>query len=108
MTRCACGREIAIGPGIYLPRLKLRIFNIIRRAGHDGIAGTMLLREYGLPISPKTLKVHIHQINQALRPTGYRISDGRVGNYRLIAPSDQIKGEWIADPASERMADRAA
>jgi hypothetical protein len=88
-ARCACGRQLATGPGVYLPRLKLRIFEIVRRAGRDGIAGTVLLREYGLPIKQATLKVHIHQINEALRPTGFRISDARGGRgYRLIAPHD--------------------
>jgi hypothetical protein len=85
--RCSCGRALATGPGVYLPRLKLRIFEIVRRSGRDGIAGTVLLQEYGLPITRKTLAVHVNQINEVLRPTGYRISDGRGGRgYRLIAP----------------------
>jgi hypothetical protein len=67
--RCACGRALATGPGVYLPPLKLRLFEIVRRAGRDGIAGTVLLQEYGLPITRKTLAVHVHQINEALRAT---------------------------------------
>jgi hypothetical protein len=89
-ARCsACGKRLATGPGVYLPSLKLRIFEIVRRAGRDGIDSATLLSEFGLPITQATLKVHVHQINQVLRPTGYRISDGRGGRgYRLIAPHE--------------------
>jgi|RhiMetdeSRZDD1v2_1073273.scaffolds.fasta_scaffold35023_7 hypothetical protein len=92
-ARCACGRALATGPGVYLPRLKLRIFEIVRRAGRDGIDSATLLSEFGLPIKQATLKVHVHQINEALRPTGFRISDarGRRG-YRLLAPHDGPPG----------------
>lgn len=93
----ACGKELATGPCVPLPPIKLRIFEIIRRAGADGIDGPTLLTEYGLRIQPETLKAHIHQINQVIEPHGYRISDarkGRVGGrngfgfYRLIKPRE--------------------
>src|SRR5262245_36822518 len=68
----ACGKQLATGPGVYLPPIKLRIFEIIRRAGRDGITRAELLSEYGEglhdacrrvrpPITLKTISAHVIQ-----------------------------------------------
>jgi hypothetical protein len=65
-----------------LTPLKLRIFDAIRRAGPDGIAGDAIIQELGLPVSLATLKAHVWQINERLADSGYQIL-GR-GGYRLL------------------------
>jgi hypothetical protein len=102
----ACGKQLASGPGVYLPPIKLRIFEIIRRAGRDGITRAELLSEYGEglhdacrrvrpPITMKTISAHVIQINEVLRGTGYRISDARGGShgkpYRLIRTGEAAR-----------------
>jgi hypothetical protein len=67
--------------GVPLTPLKARIFDAVRRAGPDGIAGDAIIRELGLPVCRTTLKSHVWQINDRLAESGYRIV-GR-GGYRL-------------------------
>ena len=85
-ARCsACGQPLPDSP-VYLPPVKARIFNAIRRAGPDGIIGEMIVSEYDLPISLKTLAAHINQINDVIEPHGLHIPDARRGDrrYRVI------------------------
>ncbi len=60
--------------GVWLPPLKARIFDIIKRAGWDGIEKETL-RDM-LDMSPSCLKSHIWQINDLFEDTGLRL-DGR-------------------------------
>jgi hypothetical protein len=70
--------------GVQLPALKLRIFDLVQRAGRDGIAGDDLFGlVYGDNVpagkgirrerNRKTLKSHIGQINELIEDAGYRI-----------------------------------
>jgi hypothetical protein len=68
--------------GIPLTPLKTRIFDAIRRAGPDGIAGDAIIHDLGLPVSPTTLKAHVWQINARLAENGYKIVG--YGGYRLL------------------------
>ena len=87
MTMCsACGQEIPhTRLGVRLSPLKVRIFDIIRRAGIDGIAADDLV---GLAYdgrdkpSRNGLKSHIWQINDVISDTGFRIAGH--GTYRLV------------------------
>jgi dihydropteroate synthase len=67
--------------GVSLSPLKARIFDAIRRASPAGVPGELLIEDLGLPITRKTLKAHVWQINDRLSENGYRIN-GR-GGYRL-------------------------
>jgi hypothetical protein len=89
--RCPyCGGPlIDVRLGVRLSPLKARIFDLVQRAGRDGISGADLHelayagdRWDGRRPAAATIKVHIHQINEALEDTGYRIL-GR-GTYRLV------------------------
>ena len=70
--------------GVRLTPFKARLFDVVARAGSDGIMGEDL---YNLVCtegqSRDTLKVHIWQINDILEDEGYRIRGGRYG-YRLV------------------------
>jgi hypothetical protein len=75
--------------GVRLPPLKARMFDLIMRSGEDGILASELLNlAYAdQPASGrKSLSSHIHQINEAIEDTGYRIvgRSGRVGIYLLV------------------------
>jgi hypothetical protein len=75
--------------GIPLSALKARIFDLVQRAGADGIDGRDLfdLAYAGREKIPQrdSLKAHIIQINDAIEETGWRI---RGCPYRLIAPAN--------------------
>jgi hypothetical protein len=73
--------------GVPLTPLKVRIFDAIRRAGPNGIAGDAIIQELGLPVSRATLKAHVWQINERLAESGYQIV-GR-GGYRLQSPPNR-------------------
>jgi len=78
--------------GVRLSELKARVFDTVQRAGPDGIHGDEL---YALVfgercVKRKTMLVHVHQINDKIEETGFRI-DGRGGFFRLrrMAGSEQ-------------------
>lgn len=65
-----------------LTPLKARIFDAIARAGPDGISSDAIINELRLPVTSSTLRAHVWQINEALRPAGKRI----VGHaYRVVS-----------------------
>jgi hypothetical protein len=71
--------------GVRLPPLKARIFDLVQRGGEDGILASDLLNiAYADPPASgrKILSSHIHQINEAIEDTGYRIVGGQGGNRR--------------------------
>jgi hypothetical protein len=73
--------------GVRLPPLKARIFDLIMRGGEDGITARDVLdiaysETDSVPPNLDTLKSHVHQINEAIEDTGYRIVGGRGGNHR--------------------------
>jgi hypothetical protein len=89
--RCAhCGQEIPERRlGIRLSPLKAKIFDLIQRAGKDGIEGLHLFYRYGRQSNTKysVMKCHIYQINEKLVSTDYTIDVTRNGRnngiYRL-------------------------
>ena len=81
-----CGRPLPeVRLGVPLSKLKAHIFDVVRRAGVDGIDGDELRaivfadREVG----PATLKAHTFQINDLIADAGHRIAGGG-GRYRLV------------------------
>jgi hypothetical protein len=91
MSTCThCGQEIPERrEGVRLSPLKARLFDAIKRAGQDGIAGDdlfdLFLRERGAQYT--VLKVHVCQINDKLAGTDCMIAVTRMGGssgiYRL-------------------------
>ena len=61
--------------GVRLPALKVHVFDVVRRAGIDGVTiDDINAIVYGdHPASPETIRNHISQINEALAETGVRI-----------------------------------
>ena len=81
-----CGRPLPeVRLGIQLTPLKARIFDLIRRAGPDGIGGDELhaIAFADREVSPTTLKAHVWQINDLITDVGHRIHGGG-GRYRLV------------------------
>jgi hypothetical protein len=85
-----CGQEIPERrEGVRLSPLKTRLFDAIKRAGRDGIAGDdlfdLFLRERGANYT--VLKTHVCQINEKLAGTDCMIAVTRMGGshgiYRL-------------------------
>jgi len=81
-TCACCGKPVRLG--VALSPLKARLFDVIERAGPDGITGDDL---FAIVFSErharrKTMVVHVVQINRLIARTGYRI-DGRGGAFRL-------------------------
>lgn len=71
--------------GTRLTPLKARIFDLVQRAGPDGIDGRDLFDlVYGDGERPEmnALKSHVNQINESIEDSGYVIR-GR-GTYRLV------------------------
>jgi hypothetical protein len=70
--------------GARLTPLKARIFDIITRAGVDGISASDLFDiVFAEGQSRETLKAHIWQINDLIADEGYRIK-GRDSYYALV------------------------
>lgn len=86
--------------GVRLSPLKARIFDAIKRAGKDGIAGSELfdlfLKERGGQFS--VLKCHVYQINEKLAGTDCKIRvkrNGRDSLYRM---------QWLGELSSPQLA----
>jgi hypothetical protein len=80
-----CGQPLPIiRLGVRLTAFKARIFDLVQRAGEDGITGRDLFDIVfgGDDHSYHTLKAHIWQINDLIEDEGYRIKGG--GAYRLV------------------------
>ena len=85
----ACHQPIAEArEGVRLPALKAHIFDVVRRAGIDGVTiDDINAIVYGdHPASPETIRNHISQINEALAETGVRIRGLSTpkGYYRIV------------------------
>jgi hypothetical protein len=82
-----CGREMPeMRLGVRLTPLKARIFDLIKRGGRDGIDRRDLFDiAFDNPDrkrSYRTLKAHIHQINELIEDEGFRITGRSVA--RLV------------------------
>lgn len=82
---CKC----ALRYGVRLPRVKARLFDIIARAGPDGIQTADIIDICSdRVIKPTTLHSHIQQMNQMLAQSGIKIAGtyggGFTAGYRLI------------------------
>jgi hypothetical protein len=84
VRRCSyCGQALPeFRLGCRLPDLKARIFDLVSRAGRDGIQGDDLFAAAydDQPVRWKherakrnTLKAHVHGINSSIRRAGYQI-----------------------------------
>ncbi len=74
--------------GVRLTPLKARIFDIITRAGPDGISASDLFDIVCTEgQSRETLKSHVWQINDLIEDEGYRIK-GRDSYYALTKVAD--------------------
>jgi hypothetical protein len=88
MKRCPhCNQPLPeIRAGVRLPPLKARLYDLIARAGPDGITSDdLFFALYDGTRMRTVVKVHVNQINHAMAGTGVRIS-GAGGRYRLITP----------------------
>jgi hypothetical protein len=74
--------------GVALSELKLRIVDVVRRAGPDGIDADDLhaIAFSDRERSRETLKAHIWQINDALAETDFRIRS-KLRRYVLVRES---------------------
>jgi hypothetical protein len=81
MTFCPnCKRELR--EGIWLSPLKARIFDLVQRAGRDGIRAA----DIGDIVGVNNIRVHVQQINNRLYGTNVRLRADIPprGFYRLI------------------------
>jgi len=70
--------------GVRLTPLKARIFDVVRRAGVDGISGADINAIiFGGRASLDTVKAHVWQINDLLEETGIAIR-GDGGSFRIV------------------------
>jgi len=96
MTNCpTCGQALSEERGgVRLTPLKARIFDVIKRAGPDGIESddlfAMIFAERN--VVRATLRAHIWQINDILSDTGLRIESANKC-FRLIT-NDNWKKMW--------------
>ena len=96
MRRCGCcGQSLPeVRLGVTLTPLKARIFDLIRRAGPDGIPGDDLFASAFVDrpkrVTRSCLKSHTQQINDYIMDSGYKIipDRGRGGSYRLMKISN--------------------
>jgi hypothetical protein len=92
--RCPhCGKELGDTAriGVHLSVLKAKIYDLVKRAGREGIDRDLLfdlvMRIRG--VKRNTLKTHISQINDLLAGTDYQIRCGKGNlNYRLMKDSN--------------------
>ena len=86
-SRCPhCGRPLPeVRLGVQLTPLKARIFDVVHRAGPDGIESNDLhaIAFADREVSHETLKAHVWQINDLITDVGHRIVGGG-GRYRLV------------------------
>src|SRR5580704_17304711 len=67
-----CGSPLPeIRLGVRLPPIKARVFDIIQRAGKDGIMHADLMAMTGM--NRQGLRSHFTQINQLISGSGYRL-----------------------------------
>ena len=85
-----CGQPLPeLRAGRRLPPLKARLYDVVQRAGPDGIPSDGLgLVLYGAECrkTQNRIKAHVAQINTILAGTGVRVSAAS-GRYRLIKPT---------------------
>lgn len=88
MRHCSyCGQPLPeIRLGVRLTPLKARIFDLIQRGGQDGIdRGDLFELVFGgAGQCRETLKAHIHQINELIEDSGYRIVGHSVARLEKI------------------------
>ena len=104
-----CGQQLQeYRFGVRLTPGKARVFDLITRAGENGIATADLVAITGL--SARCIKSHIWQINDVLADTGYRIRGMgwggfpgvRDGRYRLVASSSRNRRTSAASSLARR------
>ncbi len=93
MIACpCCGAENRLG--VWLPRMKVRILDLIQRRGGEGISSRELCGDSQLieasthkRLSVHTIKMHVHQLNERLVETDFKIISvrgGRVSTWHLM------------------------
>jgi hypothetical protein len=69
--------------GVYFGPIKLRIFDLIKAAGDIGMSTEELRHSaWDSPPSPRTVKAHLWQINEALACTDWRLVPDRDRPFR--------------------------
>lgn len=107
-----CGQEIPeeqLRCGVRLSLLKTRLFDIIKRAGKDGIDGDDLYAIFLEARGAKrnVLKTHINQINDRLESTEWRIEverNGRGGGIYRLKKTPYPAGSRVIPSTSGREA----
>lgn len=68
--------------GVRLSPLKARIFDLVKRAGDIGIATSDIMNAvYEGPVARELIAMHIHQINDQMASTSWRIRGHRASRY---------------------------
>lgn len=82
-----CGQALPeVRLGVRLTDKKARIFDLVQRAGPDGIDGRdlfdIVFGEQEKTVQLSCLKSHINQINELIEDSGYKIKG--YSTYRLV------------------------
>jgi hypothetical protein len=85
--------------GLRLSPLRTRLFEIVQRAGDNGITtadiADMLYADHpdgGPQTAHKCIHVHVYNINKKLRPAGYEI---KARNWGRLSDGDYSTGEYV-------------
>ncbi len=91
-----CGQRLPdIRLGVRLTEFKTKIFDAILRAGPEGIQTLDLLEHSDLAgLSRQSLRSHVHQINDLIEESGYRIYGRGRPNRNRINRSVDDQGTW--------------
>jgi hypothetical protein len=90
-----CGKplEVVYRLGVQLTPIKVRIFDVIRRAGEGGVSAEVLSQLiFHHPDAKAAIKSHVWQINERIEDTGWKIvpTNPRYG-YRLKQRTENRK-----------------
>jgi DNA-binding response OmpR family regulator len=86
MKTCpTCGQELPdVRLGVAMTPLKVRMFDLIKRAGNECISAMAIsVVMFDGKANYNTIKAHIHQINEMIEGTGWRIEGLRGYGYYL-------------------------
>ena len=93
--------------GVRLTQLKAHIFDLIKRAGDNGISsGDINAIVFEGRASPHTVKAHVWQINESLTETGIEIRGGD-GFFRLAKRREAELVQWERTRARRNAAEAA-
>lgn len=90
-----CRQPMAeVRSGVRLPPLKAHIYDIVRRAGIDGVMiEDINAIAFGGSANPVTIRAHIHQLNELLADTDIQISGNVTRGFYRIVRKDRREGD---------------